>query len=323
MMKKGVVYTLIIISGIIVILLYGIRRSPFGRDNTSFAVKEGTDITGIDLIQGEKKVILRKEDNEWRLNSTLEVRKSAVQFITRTLREMRIKSPVSAEMFRSEIADKKIEPVRVNVYERRRVVRSFYVYKTGANIYGNIMKIRPSSGPFIVYLPGYEDNIGSHFVVNELFWQTFDVFRLLPSQIESVELRNFIDRESSFTVRNSGEIFSVYDSNGPVTGCDPAKVKRYISYFVNVSFESWAFDLDEEQKREILASEPLYNVVVIKADGGTIKLTVWEKWKYENGEKVKDSDRVWGETNDGKGVFVMRYFDLDPVIKKKSYFFGG
>lgn len=323
MQKKSVIYTLIIITGIIIILLLGIRRSPFRRDNTSFAVKEGTEITGIDLIQGRKKIILRKEGDEWRLNGTLEVRKSAVQFIIRTLSGMKVKSPVSAEKFRSEIADMKIEPVRVNVYEKRRVVRSFYVYKTGANIYGNIMKIRPSSGPFIVYLPGYEDNIGSHFVVNELFWQPFNVFRLLPSLIESVELQNCFEKEASFTVRNTGGIFTVYDSNGIVEGCDPARIKRYISYFVSVSFESWAFDLNDEQKREILASEPLYRILVKKTDGGTIKLTVRERWKYENGEKVKDTDRVWGETDDGKGLFVMRYFDLDPVIKKKSYFFGG
>jgi hypothetical protein len=36
---------------------------------------------------------------------------------------------------------------------------------------------------------------------------------------------------------------------------------------------------------------------------------------------VKDTDRVWGKLDDGKGIFVMRYFDLDPILKKRDWFF--
>jgi hypothetical protein len=32
---------------------------------------------------------------------------------------------------------------------------------------------------------------------------------------------------------------------------------------------------------------------------------------------------VWGKTNNRDDVFVMRYFDLDPILKKRSYFFSG
>lgn len=323
MKKRFFAYALLIVFGLIFLLQLGITRSPFRKNNTSFSVKPGTEITGIDLIQGEQKVILRKDGDKWKLNKTYEARNSAVEFIILTLKEMRVKSTVSSEKFGQEIVDRKIEPVRVNVYQKRRLIRSFYVYKTGSNIYGNIMKMRPSANPYIVYMPGYEDNIGSHFLVSELFWQPFTVFRLLPSQIESVELRNFVEPEASFTVRNARNGFFVYDSTGIAAGCDTARVKRYFSYFVSVAFEAWAFDLNEEQKREIVTSEPLYRVIVKKADGGTITLTVREKWKNENGKKVIDTDRVWGETDDGRGLFVMRYFDLDPVLKKKSYFFGG
>lgn len=323
MKKRSSAYLLLLISGIIIILLYGIRRSPFGKDNTSFAVKDGTEITRIDLIQGEKRVMLRKEGDAWKMNKALEVRKSAVQFITRTLREMKIKSPVSAERFIDDIVAKKIEPVRVNVYEKRKVVKSFFVYKTGSNIYGNIMKMRPSSSPFIVYLPGYEDNIGSHFVVDELFWQPFTVFRLLPSQIESIEFQNYNDQKESFTILNNSDTFTIKESDHMTAGYDSSRIKRYVSYFVSVAFESWASDLGEDMKKEIEASSPIYRIAVKKSDGEIIRLTVWERWEMENGKKVKDTDRVWAETDNKKGLFIMRYFDLDPVLKKKSYFFGG
>jgi hypothetical protein len=34
-----------------------------------------------------------------------------------------------------------------------------------------------------------------------------------------------------------------------------------------------------------------------------------------------DSDRLWAMTGTGNELFVMRYIDIDPVLKKRSYFF--
>jgi hypothetical protein len=323
-MKKGITpYIILIVAGLIILYFIGTRRSPFGGNNSDFAVSRGTMITGIDLIQGKKKIILRKEGERWTLNKSLEVRNSAIQLITKTLSEMAIKSPVAPEKFRDDIIAKEVDPVRVNVYEKRRLVRSFYVYKTESNIYGNIMRMRPSSKPFIVYIPGFEDNIGSHFVVNELFWQPFSVFRLLPSQIESVDFKNFKEPDESFLIKRSGDYFVLSDSSRKNISCDTAKVKRYISYYVSVAFETRAFDMKDDEKKNIESSVPLYIITVRKSDGGTVRLTTWEKWNTVNGEKRRDTDRVWGRTDEGNGIFIMRYFDLDPIIKKKSYFFGG
>jgi hypothetical protein len=36
----------------------------------------------------------------------------------------------------------------------------------------------------------------------------------------------------------------------------------------------------------------------------------------------KDSDRLWAKTDEKDDLFIMRYFDIDPLLKKKSYFFA-
>ncbi len=55
---------------------------------------------------------------------------------------MEIKSPVSPDLFRSEITEKGIEPVKIRVYGERKLLKSLLVYKTRSNRYGNIMKIQ-------------------------------------------------------------------------------------------------------------------------------------------------------------------------------------
>ena len=68
----------------------------------------------------------------------------------------------------------------MKVFEKGKLIKSFLVYKTASNKYGNIMKLRESSKPFIVFVPGNEVEIGSAFTMNELFWQPYTVFSFSP-----------------------------------------------------------------------------------------------------------------------------------------------
>jgi len=322
MNKIAIRYILFILIGMVILLFLLKEKSPFGKNNTSFAVKSGTEITRIDLFQGDNRLSLQKSGKDWKVNRTKATRKSAVLFIIRALKEIKIKSPVSPEIFRNEIIGKGIIPVKVNVYERRKLVKSFYVYKTTSNTYGNIMKMKASSKPFIVFMPGYEDNIGTHFTLNELFWQPYTVYNLLPSEIASIELDNYSEAEASFRITNNKNRFSLSYSNGYLSGWDTSRVKRYVTYFTYIPFESWAFDLTGDEKKQIKSQPPLYRINVNKTGGGNIGLTIWEKWNLGDGKKNRDTDRVWAKLDEVNTIFIMRYFDVDPILKKKSYFFG-
>jgi hypothetical protein len=320
MNKKNITYLLVLIA--IALLLYFFLRGkiPFGKENASFSVTNDAVITRIDFLQGEKKLSLKKANDVWLINEKEEARKNSISFILKTLKEIKIKSPVSSEIFEKEIISKQIEPVKVNVYSNRRLVKSFFVYKTGSNIYGNIMKRKASSKPFIVYMPGNEDNLGAHFVVNELFWKPFTLFNLLPSQIASIKLENISDNTSSFIVNYINREVSLFDLKKVPLRFDTLKVKRYLSYYTSVQFENWAFDLTLDIKNELESTPPLYKITVKQHDGTETVLTVFEKFRIVDGVRTKDTDRVWGKTSLRDDIFIMRYFDLDPILKKRSYF---
>jgi hypothetical protein len=315
-------YSLITIAIGIAIFLVFRSKVPFGRNNTSFAVRPDVRITRIELIQGKKKVSIEESGDKWFVNKKDEARKSAVIFIMKTLREMKIKSPVSSGTFENEIVAKNVEPVRVNVFSRHRMIRSFYVYKTSSNIYGNIMKLKPSSKPFIVYMPGYEDDIGVYFIAEELFWKPYQVFHLLPSEIGSVTNEVFSEENASFRIECGLKSFQLTDLTKPVTGWDTLKVKRYLTYFTSIAFETWASGMTESEIKSITSANPLCRISVSRRDGNDIVLTVWEKWKTENGTRTPDTDRVWARTNQRDELFIMKYPELDPVLKKRSYFFN-
>ena len=66
---------------------------------------------------------------------------------------------------------------------------------------------------------------------------------------------------------------------------------------------------------------PLYRITVNTTSGRKKILTLWGKSGTKNGNNVPDSDRLYGKTGDIDELFVMRYFDIDPLIKKRAYFF--
>jgi hypothetical protein len=321
MYKLVIKIVLITISGVVVLLIFFRSRLPFGEDNSSFASDPGKEITKIEFSEQGKKLSLHKNGESWVVNEKTDARKSGMLFILRILREIKIKSPVSAELFKSEITDKGIVPEKIKVYEGRKLIKSFLVYKTSSNCYGNMMKMNERSKPFIVYVPGYDGDIGSAFTLSELFWQPYMVFNLLPSEIESVKLENLADTSSSFLITSRNHHLALSDLNRELTGFDSTLVTRYLSYFAMIPFEKWSPEMVEEEKKMIESQGPLYRITVTTPAGKKTILTLWEKMMEGQGEKIKDSDRLFGRTQTIDDFFVMRYFDIDPLLKRRSYFF--
>lgn len=321
-MNKIIVRTLVLLVAVLLLLIIVFRnRSPFGRRNSSFGIEPEREITRIELSAGNRKLKLEKNGDNWLINDSTEARKTGIFFLERILEEMKIKSTVSPELFDKEITDRKIDPVRVKVYGNRKLLKSFIVYKTASNIYGNIMKIRESSKPFIICVPGYEGDIGSAFTINELFWEPFMVFNLLPSEIHSVKFENIADSSSSFSILTNNHRYTLSDNKKELTGFDSTRVSRYLSYFTRISFEDWAFSLSNEEKKKVESQMPLYIITVTTVRGITTILKLWKKSTGEAGSETTDSDRLFGKTEKSDEFFIMRYFDIDPLIKKRSYFF--
>jgi hypothetical protein len=317
-MGKTLVRTIILVVAAVIVILVLLRiRSPFGKNNSSFASEPEKEITRIELSQAGKKLTLTKNNDDWLINGKTVARKSGVLYILRLLQEIQIKSPVSDELFRTEVTKKNIEPVKVKVWENGKKLRSFLVYKTPSNVYGNIMKVKESSKPFIVYVPSYNGEIGSGFTTNELFWESYTVFNLLPSEIHHVSFVNHSDTSASFAISGDRHRFFLEGDSVNHNGWDKDLVTRYISYFAFIPFESWAFSIPEEEQKKIEQQDPVYTITVVTSTGKKIVLSLWEL----SDEKGKNSDRLIGKTNDRDELFIMRYFDIDPLIKKRNYFF--
>ncbi len=314
---KKIISTIIVAAlAIIVAFLIFTDNSPFGKGNSSFAVDHNIKVTKVEFSQNNNKLTLEKKGDAWVVNDKYETRESGINFIEKVITGIEIKSPVSESTFKKEITDKNIEPIKVKVYEGNKVVRSFLVYKTDSNIYGNIMRMKANSKPFIVNVPGYETNIGYAFTLNENYWRPYTLFNFLPSEISEVSLSNISDPEYSFVITNNNGKYQMSSQGNILTGWDTSRVERYLTYFSMVPFESWQFDLDEEALSEVSGS-PFINISVNSTADKNVSVNFWQK--KTNG--LIDTDRLWAKFDDNDNYVVVKYYDIDPILKRNSYFF--
>jgi hypothetical protein len=320
MTKKAFNVGLVLVLILVLLKLFFIDRSPFGKKNSSFSVDHDKVISKVEMTRGDEKLVIKEDDGNWTVNGIPGVSKSAVTSFLSLLTEIQIKSPVSDDTFNELIIKPGIEPVKVKVFVRHRVGRTFLVYKTESNVYGNIMKTGERAQPFIVYAPGFKNNIGSFFEMNELLWLPYIVFNERSSEIQSLEVSYKNDNGSSFRIENIYGRYILSESQGETEDVDSLKVTRYLSYYTYIPFEKWALELSREEKNKITSEVPEIVIKLSPKTGKNIYLSVWPRWNCVGGEMILDTDRVWGSLNNFENIFVMRYFDIDPILKKRSYF---
>jgi hypothetical protein len=76
-----------------------------------------------------------------------------------------------------------------------------------------------------------------------------------------------------------------------------------------------------EDRKKITGAEPLFRITVRDSNGGLNMVRLWQKSIEKDGESGIDPDRLWGMNNNSDRIFIVKYFDIDPVLKKRSYFF--
>jgi hypothetical protein len=124
-------------------------------------------------------------------------------------------------------------------------------------------------------------------------------------------------------IKHAGGIPSLFGNDRELTGWDTSRVMRYISYFAQVPFESWATELTEAEKAEISGEPPLYRVTVLSSEGEIALINLWKRTITEQDSVRDDTDRMWARKQGETEFFITKYADIDPIIKKRSYFLPG
>jgi len=318
MRKHSLLLTAIFVLLITIIIVFR-ERSPFGSRNSDFAIDWTEEIRSIEIIEEDISLELTRAGDRWMVNETFAARSSAIDFIMQTIENIEIKSPVSDALFDELINKNNIRATELIIRGKSKS-DSYYIYPSHDSAYPSIMRRSLKSKPFFVTIPAYDFDPGRHFVTDEKFWMPFHIFKLNPAVISRITVSYRDPAIEDFLIAVEEENIYLQVEGNKISEAKPEKLQRYISYFTYVPFETWAFDMDESLRNELLSTEPEINIELELGNGNTLNTRLWNKLLGTEEGTIPDTDRLYGTLNGGRDFFIAKYFDLDPLIKTAEYF---
>ncbi len=314
-MRKILLYIIAVIvlitgAGIIYLTKMG---TPFGKDDSNFAIEKVNKVTKIVLTSEQGKVELTKIPEGWQVNKRFMAREGSVEFLLQVLSRLKIKSPVSDEKFLKETKTITENVVFIEVFEQLRRIKSFSLYKVNSNSYANYARKREGANPYVLYIPGFNKPVGSLFVTKEKFWKPCIIFNYRPGMIKAVKMDYPDSPEKSFRIVKTRENrYKLLQDGREVSVFDTLAIERYISYFRNIRFDRWELGINSVEIDSVISTTPEFILTVTDSTGEHNTIKTYAKTPSHN--------EVFVNQNDEKELSVARYFDLDPVIKEIKYF---
>ncbi|HRG53166.1 MAG TPA: hypothetical protein PLL00_10050 [Bacteroidia bacterium] len=341
MKKKGknkiAVIIVIVLGGLSFWLITNNKKGTIKETLRDFAVQDTASITKIFIADKKlRKITLeRNASGVWIVNGKYIARKDIMQTLLQTINKIDIKEPVGNAAQDNIIKRLSGSAVKCEIYAGEELIKAYYVGTETSDQTGTYMilidlkTMKPSAKAFVTYIPGFEGYLTPRYSTKEKEWRDQTIFKYNPDQIKSVRLEapNTPQFGYELTVKGNNDYdFKMLTGQTPVSNLDTLAVKQYLTYFRNLSFETFEDQLSEIQLDSVRRSKPL-NILTVKDDKG--KSTVvkfYQRYPKKHSDDTNDAklgydtERMDVTINDDKEVFVVQYYVFGKVMPSADYF---
>lgn len=272
-------------------------------DKRNFSI-ENIDV--IDYIEIKNKtpktVILKKENEVWKLKTGFAVKKEAINYLLETLRDIEIKRPIAVNEKENILKRMSVQRTKVSIFSNEKKIKTIYIGGNTQDQLGTYMILENSSEPYVVSIPGFNGYLSSRFSCEENDWKDKMIFNYDKNEIESVHL-NYRDTIHSFKIYSNDNI-----SN------------KYFSYFKNISSEKFLKNNKDFNIEEIKKRKPIFDISLSLKNGEKIELIGFEKKSSLRGRtsiKNYDTERFYGLFN-GELILIQYQQFKNILIKRKE-----
>jgi hypothetical protein len=229
------------------------------RSDKRFACSRPEQITRVEINNRDFAVVLEKTGGGWAINETHLANKDMIDNMKLVISKLKVEYPLP-KMYAETITDSLIvtEGMHVKLYVGKSLKKSYYLYASDS--LECIGLIEGKKQAYSLYMSGFTVNPYKYLSANPSFWLDNIAFSYYPNEIVSVEVENMHEPRQSFKIKLRGvNDYKLIDSYNlrEAPDFDTLMIKRYLTYFNMVAFDSYP-DLSEEDKQEILLSDYAY-----------------------------------------------------------------
>ncbi|OFX61332.1 MAG: hypothetical protein A2W97_02460 [Bacteroidetes bacterium GWE2_40_63] len=328
MNKKNLRYLILVLLVILVLVVVATQnKSTIKKELRDFAVEDTALVDKIFLVDKENQsILLERTTDHWVLNSEYVARQDLVNILLKTMYRIQVKEPVAKAAQENIIKSLAVKSTKVEIYQKGKRVKVYYVGGPTQDSYGTYMIIENSSSPFVVEIPGFRGYLSTRFSTLEYEWKAQTVFAISLEHLQEVTVENLKNKKSSFQLThwsNHFELFS-YPEKEPIHSFDTLKAKKYLMEFRKKNYSKYIEDVPMEYLDSIKNSPPVFVITAKMNNGNTIQMKAFNKpgWGRLDffGQEIKnDPDNFFLLLNDKEFVYA-QYFVFDPLFVGRETF---
>lgn len=299
-MKKTYFYLFIILTCIVLIIL-GIKtnskKSSLRVDKRNFSIEDTISIDQIILENRNlEKIHLKRNEvrHQWLLNDSIKANQYLVNLLLKTIKEMRIKSPIARAALPNIIKRMAIQHTKVDIIQSDNTTHTIYVGGEPPDQLGTFMMIEGAIEPYIMHIPGFTGYLSSRFSCKERLWKSKQVFH------QKIKVAGY-----TFKSEDTVNLINISEEN-----LDNLNVIYCESYLMNHD----QFEIDTIKNRT-----PFCTIQTTSIDNTTqilycIRKKPVNKQKYI--DHTYDRERFYGIMNNN--MMLIQYKQFDNFIKSES-----
>jgi hypothetical protein len=337
-MKK---YSSIIIIGILLllsgisVLIYKKKGKPTTVDSEArnFKLKDTASITKIFIADKEgDKALLERTKKGWIVNNKYPCRPDAILNLMEAIRNVEVKMPVNKNAREPVLKTMASSAIKVEIYSGEELVKQYYVGHETQDSEGSYMLLtdvasgRNYDEPFVCFIPGFVGYLIPRFIAKENEWRDRVVINYIPPQIKQIKVEHLENPDSSFTIDLlNTTTFKLKTGGGKELSFDEFKMKQYLAYFQNLSYEELITGMNKKLQDSLATLKPFEVITVTRNDYGTDQYKLYHKQPtgeiQEHGVVFKyDPDRMYMRFAGDREWALIQTFVFGKLLVNYNYF---
>jgi hypothetical protein len=182
--------------------------------------------------------------------------------------------------------------------------------------------------PYVVFIPGFKGYLQPRFITRENEWRDRLVINYTPPQLKEIRVTYFDQAmDSSFSITFLDQTnFKLKNKTGVELNYDMGKMRQYLIYFQNISYESLLSAKSSRLLDSLSQSAPFASIEVDTKDSKTASYRFFRKAytgevNPELGVQFPyDPDRLFLNFENKKEWALIQYFVFGKLLITSNYF---
>lgn len=338
-MKKVSSFIIVILLILVGVSIYIYKSksvlSTVDEESRNFSFKDTAAITRIFMADKEgNKATIERTKKGWVVNGKYDCRSDAVLNILEVIKLVEVKMSVPKEAKENVIKYMSSNAIKVEIYCGNEKVRQYYVgHETYDSQASYMLLSDPESGenykdPFACFIPGFNGYLQPRFITKENEWRDRLVINYTPPQLKQIKVQHFDQAADSSYVINlyTANRFDMKKLNGQDLSYDEGKLRQYLIYFQNLSYEVLITGKNKKLQDSLTTVKPFCVISLTSTNFKTEEFKFYRK-KFlgdinpEHGITYNyDPDRLYMSFNSDKDWALIQYFVFGKLMLSSTYF---